>query len=288
MTSDVEVPTVVQGAARQWLADRCHRQRLSPSQRRVARFYIDSMPDGAFLSTMEAAARAGVSQPTVTRFAAALGFATYAHFQATLREVVLGERTVDLPDDAVPSPVDAAVSSLERLRATLDSPAMDAAASMIAGADSLSIVGMRASAALAAHVGFFASHILDDVRLVTDADTAADSLHRATRAGTAAVLVIAMPRYPASTVRSLTYAKAIGARTVLVVDTASADFAGLADHVLVAPVDSDQVFDSHPAPIVLVMTLLDQVASRRPAQTQDRLETHESLVATWVHRADDR
>lgn len=288
-TPDVEVPTIVAGAARQWLADLCHQHRLSPSQRRVARFYIDSIPDGAFLSTMEAASRAGVSQPTVTRFAAALGFATYGDFQTTLREVVLGNRAIDpvATGTGLSDPVDGALTSLQRLRATLDSRAMQAAVSAVADADSLTIVGMRASAGLASYVGFFASHILDDVRVVTDGDTAADTLQQVARTGTAAALVLAMPRYPASTVRALRFARSLRVRTVLMIDTPLVDFAELADHVLVAPVDSDQVFDTHPAPVLLATTLLDRVASRHPIRTQERLEGHESLVPTWVHRPDD-
>lgn len=273
------------GAARQWLLDLCHRSQLSPTQRRVGQFYVDSMPDGAFLSTMEAATRAGVSQPTVTRFAAALGFATYADFQGALRDVLLDRRTIASVDSAVgaSSAVDDAIATLEQLRDTLDSPAMTAAAEAIAGADALVVVGMRASAALAGYAGYFAGRILDEVRVVDNGDTALDVLGQLDRRLRATVLVFAMPRYPASTVRALRYAHRHGMPTILVIDTPLVDFAADADHLLVAPVTSDQVFDSHPAPVALVTALLDRVAGLQPRRTQERLEIHEALVKTWVH-----
>jgi DNA-binding MurR/RpiR family transcriptional regulator len=277
------VETSGAGAARQWLLELCHRSRLSPTQRRVGQFYIDSMPDGAFLSTMEAAARAGVSQPTVTRFAAALGFATYADFQVALRSVLLERRAEAVQAPGQADAVEEAVGTLEQLRETLDSAAMTAAAEAIAGADALAVVGMRASAALAAYTGYFAARILDEVRVVDDGDTALDVLSQLERRGSVAVLVFAMPRYPASTVRALRYARRHGMTSVLVVDTPLVDFAADADHVLVAPVASDLVFDSHPAPVLLGIALLDRVGGLHPRRTQERLETHEALVTTWVH-----
>jgi DNA-binding MurR/RpiR family transcriptional regulator len=72
--------------------------------------------------------------------------------------------------------------------------------------------------------------------------------------------------------------------TVLVVDTPFVDFASCATHVLVPPIDTGLVFDSHAAAVVLTMALLDGVAAVHPRRTQERLEAHESMVATWVHQ----
>jgi DNA-binding MurR/RpiR family transcriptional regulator len=272
-------------AARQWLVERCQSHRLSPTQRRVAQSFMDTMPDAAFLSTSEAALRAGVSQPTVTRFAATLGFGTYADFRAALRTVILGSGAE--PGDAGPTPADPvteAEANLAALRGTLGSPAMSAAVAALADAAVLGVVGIRASTALATYVAYFARRIVDDVRLVTDADTATDALTQMHYAGDAAVIVVAMPRYPASTVRALRHARHLGITTVLLVDTPFVDFANDADHVLVAPVGTGMVFDSHAAAVVLAMALLDGIAGAHPRRTQDRLEAHEGLVDTWVHQ----
>jgi DNA-binding MurR/RpiR family transcriptional regulator len=272
-------------AARQWLVERCQSHRLSPTQRRVAQSFMDTMPDAAFLSTSEAALRAGVSQPTVTRFAATLGFATYADFRAELRTVILGGGAD--PGTSGPEandPVTEAEGNLAALRGTLGSPTMTAAVATLADARILGIVGFRASTALATYVSYFARRIVDDVRLVADADTAIDALSQMHHAGDVAVIVVAMPRYPASTVRALRHARSLGIPTVLLVDTPFVDFANDADHVLVAQVGTGMVFDSHAAPVVLAMALLDGIAGAHPRRTQDRLETHEGLLDTWLHQ----
>lgn len=269
--------------ARQWLVERCRSHRLSPTQRRVAQSFMDTMPDAAFLSTSEAALRAGVSQPTVTRFASTLGFATYADFRAALRGVILGAGPE--PHELAPAdPVAEAEANLAGLRGTLGSPTMAAAVATLADARVLGVVGIRASSAVATYLAYFARRIVDDVRLVTDSDTATDALTQMHHAGGAAVIVVAMPRYPASTVRALRHARELGIPSVLLVDTPFVDFANDADHVLVAPVGTGMVFDSHAAPVVLAMALLDGIASAHPRRTQDRLEAHEGLVDTWLHQ----
>jgi len=50
------------------------RPRLSPGQRRIAQYLIEHITEAAFLSITDLAERVGVSQPSVTRFAAAVGF----------------------------------------------------------------------------------------------------------------------------------------------------------------------------------------------------------------------
>jgi DNA-binding MurR/RpiR family transcriptional regulator len=279
-------------AGRQWLVERCHSHRLSPTQRRVAQSFIDTLPDAAFLSASEVALRAGVSQPTVTRFAATLGFATYADFRASLRQAILGGAGSEGPGPDPVEPVDAvdrapiaeARANLAALADTLGSPAMEAAVATLAGATTLGVVGIRASAALAAYAGYFARRIVDDVRVVTDGDSVGDTLVEMAASGAPAALVFAMPRYPASTVRALRHARELGVPTVLVVDTPFVDFASTASHVLVAPVGTGMVFDSHAAPVVLAMALLDGIAGVHPRRTQERLEAHENLVDTWVHQ----
>lgn len=82
-----------------WLLDLVHTRRLSPTQRRVVQTMLDSMPDVAFMSTVDVAELAGVSQPTVVRLASALGFAGYPEFRAAVRRLALSAvEPVDVPE----------------------------------------------------------------------------------------------------------------------------------------------------------------------------------------------
>ena len=53
--------------------------------------------------------------------------------------------------------------------------------------------------------------------------------------------------------------------------------------MLVAPVGTGLVFDSHAAVVVLAISLLDAIAATDPRRTQERLDAHEALVDRWVY-----
>src|SRR5207244_10138743 len=61
--------------------------RLTPAQRRIAQCLIERGPRAAYLSSGELAALAGVSQPSVTRFATALGYDGYPALRRALRSL---------------------------------------------------------------------------------------------------------------------------------------------------------------------------------------------------------
>src|ERR687889_1809160 len=62
--------------------------RLTPTQRRIAHSLVQHAPNAAYLSAAEVANLAGVSQPSVTRFAMALGYPGYPALRRELRALV--------------------------------------------------------------------------------------------------------------------------------------------------------------------------------------------------------
>lgn len=277
------------GAARArteaWLLDLVHEHRLSPTQRRVVQSMLDSLPDVAFMSTVDVAELAGVSQPTVVRLAATLGFRGYPEFRAAIRNVALGghEQPVTSPRR---SPLAAALlaeqANIAALEGTLDSDRAVRAVEVLWATDPLGILGFRASAALARYMGYFASRIIPGVRVLTDAATLDDDLLGLRDDGASAVLVYVMPRYPQASVLALRRARELGMSTVVMTDSHLVPFRDDVDVLLVAPVGADLVFDTHGAVMTLSTALLDALARRDPRRTQARLEAHEALVGRWA------
>jgi DNA-binding MurR/RpiR family transcriptional regulator len=270
------------GPAEDWLLELAQRHRLSPTQRQIVQRMLGMFPDVAFLSTIEIADRAGVSQPTVTRLATALGFAGFPEFRAALREIVLAGRPGRPPPERHGA-VDQERANLESLERVIDSDRMREAVRLLAGTTPLGVLGLRASAALAQYFGYFARRVLPAVAVHTDAGSIDDAVLELHQQGAGAVLVFAMPRYPAGTVAAVRLARRLGMATVVVADTALLPFAEDVDVLLVAPVGTGLLFDSHAAVVVLAISLLDAIAATDPRRTQHRLEAHEALVERWVH-----
>ncbi len=269
-----------------WLLDLAQAHRLSPAQRRIVQRMLGMFPDVAFLSTIEIAERTGVSQPTVTRLATALGFAGFTEFRAALRDAVLAgipEQRVPVRQESGAAAIDQERANLESLKRVLGGDPMSRAVRLLAGATPLGVVGLRASAALAEYFGYFARRVLPAVSVCTDAGSADDAVLQWSRQGAGALLFFAMPRYPAATVAAIRLARSLGMATVVIADTALVPFAAEADVLLVAPVGTGLVFDSHAAVVTLAIGLLDAIAETDPLRTQERLEAHEALVDRWVH-----
>ncbi|WP_283137362.1 MurR/RpiR family transcriptional regulator [Rhizohabitans arisaemae] len=258
-------------------------RRLSPAQRRIGQYLSEHLTEAIFLSSVELAERVGVSQPSVTRFAVALGFAGYPEMLGALRPLVLpglaaGRREEGTTGNEWQGAVDAEVGNLLALRERLTDPTAVAELGVaLAGSKPLPVLGLRVSAGLATTFAYVARRVHPDLRLlVSGGSTLLDELYAAYDAGASWLLAFVMPRYPAETVHALRRARELGLRTAVITDRRDA-LARLvaADAFLEAGVSERLVFDAQGAPLVLSMILVEAMADADPVRTQRRLEMYE-------------
>jgi DNA-binding MurR/RpiR family transcriptional regulator len=289
-------------------------RRLSPAQRRIAQYLLDHMPASAFLSSVALAQQAGVSQPSVTRFAAALGFSGYPALREALRVIALGPAGPADADPPVPGagpvagtgpgpqsrgpgpqsqgpaagpghPMQAAaaaeIAHLQALQQALADPrAVTELGRELAASLPLAVLGHRISAPLAQYFAYAARRIHPDVRCLTFGGSVVfDALLHVSEAGGRWLFAVALPRYPAETVQALRFARRLGMRTAVLTDVRFVPFAGDADVLLTAGVGNGLVFDAHAAPAVLAAVIVQAMADAEPARAQDRLDQYEQMSA---------
>ena len=269
-------------------------RRLSPAQRRIGQFLLGHLGEVVFMSGTDLAERVGVSQPSVTRFATALGFAGYPALREALQGIVLDSpEPRQSPDDLLQDEFEAAIAAerenLEGLRRllTATSPAADSATQCsrlavagrrLASSVPLPVLGLRLSQPVAQYFAYSASRIHPDVRLISSGgSTATDVLHQAAQAGSTALAAFLLPRYSAEAVSALECARGLGLNVVLVTDHPLVPFAVPGDLVLPVGVGSRLVFDSHAAPMLLAALLVQAMADAEPERAQQRLEAYEAL-----------
>jgi len=270
--------------------------RLTPTQRRIATSLLEHAPTAAYLSSAEVAELARVSQPSVTRFATALGYDGYPALRRALRDAVVastaGTRAGDAPTGTgggtgndLQRAVSGEIDHLSRLRDRLTDGSPDRglitrAAALLAASDPLPVLGLRAAAPVAGYVEYFASKIHPDVRALTHGGSLLhDHIGRARAAGATALLAVVLPRYPRESLDALHEARAAGLSTVVLTDTPLSPAAALADVALCAPVGARLVFDLYTAPMTLAMVLLQAMCDALPERTQSRLEDFETSAA---------
>ncbi len=256
--------------------------RLTPTQRRIAHSLVQRGPSAAYLSAAEVAELAGVSQPSVTRFAMALGYSGYPALRKVLRDLATAPAgEPDGTQNELQRAVRAETRHLERVADDLAGlEGVQRAAGLLAASAPLPVLGLRAAAPLAAYFGYFAAKVHPDVRVLDEGGTALlDRLDQARAAGASAMLVIALPRYPRETLVALREAKALGLSVVALTDSGVSPAADAADVVLSAPVGTQLVFDLHTAPMAMAMVLLQAICDAVPERAQRRLEEFEATAA---------
>ncbi|MGW4227393.1 MurR/RpiR family transcriptional regulator [Streptomyces bauhiniae] len=257
--------------------------RLSPGQRRVAQYLIEHLTEAAFLSITELADRAGVSQPSVTRFASAVGFSGYPALRERLQSIALGALAGPGEEDRaneLQAAVDAEIQNLEHLRRDLADPdRVIRVGRELSRSTPLTVLGLRISGSLAEYFGYAARRIHPDVRLVTrGGSVASDALLQSREAGGTWVLAFAMPRHAQETLTALRVAREAGLKVALVTDLALGPLAEEADVTFATGTGSRLVFDSYAAPGLLAAALLQAMTDADPERTQARLEKYEQVA----------
>ncbi|RNL71428.1 MurR/RpiR family transcriptional regulator [Streptomyces sp. I6] len=255
--------------------------RLTPTQRRIAHCMVRRAADVPFLSSVELAELAGVSQPSVTRFAVALGFDGYPALRRRLREVVPAEPAQDGREfTEYQQAVHAEIENLRHLAELLADPGpVERAARLLAASRPLPVLGLRAASSQARGFSYFAAKVHPDVRLLDEGGSMlADRIDAARRAGATALLCFALPRHPREVVEALAYARQTGLTVVTVADSAFAPVAAHSDVLIPAAVGTGLAFDTACAPMLLGRVLLEAMCDGLP-DAQARLEEFDVRAA---------
>ena len=256
-------------------------RRLTPTQRRIAHSMVRRAADAPFLSSVELAELAGVSQPSVTRFAVALGFDGYPALRKHLREVAPAEG-IGLEEgcNEYQQAVLAEIGNLRQLAELLGDPGpVERAGRLLAASRPLLVLGLRAASAQARGFGYFAAKVHPDVRVLDEGGSMLhDRIDAARRAGASALICFALPRHPKEVVDGLAYAREQGLSVVSVADSAFAPVAAHSDLLIPAAVGTGLAFDTACAPMLLGRVLLEAMCDGLP-DAQARMEEFDTRAA---------
>ncbi|MFJ5274178.1 MurR/RpiR family transcriptional regulator [Streptomyces sp. NPDC088358] len=260
--------------------------RLSPGQRRIAQYLIEHITEAAFLSITDLAERVGVSQPSVTRFAAAVGFSGYPALREKLQAIALSTlgSTPGAPAEdrgnELQAAVDVEIDNLENLRRDFADPdQVIELGRALSQSTPLTVLGLRISVSLAEYFAYAARRVHPDVRVVTRGGSVAyDALLQSREAGGTWLLAFGMPRHAQETLTAVRVARSAGLKVALITDLALGPLADEADITFTVGTGSRLVFDSYAAPVVMSAALLQAMTDADPERTQARLEEYEQIA----------
>lgn len=257
---------------------------LSKGQRRIAGYILSDYDKAAFMTAGKLGQLTNVSESTVIRFAAALGYEGYPAMQRALQDIVRSRLTsiqrinasdVFFGTDVVTSVLQTDMDKIRVAIEEIDRVAFESVVDKLVAARHIYILGVRSSAFLAGYLNFYLHLIFDNVTLITS-NGAGEILESMLQIGEGDVLVgISFPRYSQSTVKGVQFAHDRGADVVAITDGAMSPLYPLASSVLLARSDMISFVDSLVAPFSLLNALIVAVGHRKNAdiaQTFHRLE----------------
>lgn len=259
---------------------------LTRNQRRLAETALKEQKVFALSTVTELSEYTGISPATIVRFAKSLGFGGYNGLQREMRRTMRADlpgpdrfRRARKPEPSSASPLSPTIEQeLENIAALQDyhdQQTFEAAVRTISDASRIMVLGSRSSTSLANHFWFALSKAgLPAERVLTIDTNAYERVQSLDETGCA--IIIGFPRYLKVLGDIIDFAAETGKRTVVITDSPFSPFRG--DTTLFAPVESSSFIAFHSAPLILISTLMSEIANDRPERTLNALDCFEGLA----------
>lgn len=261
---------------------------FSKGQKRIAAFIQSSYDKAAFMTASKLGKTVSVSESTVVRFAAELGYDGYPAMQKALQEMIRSKLTsvqrIEVANERIGDQDVLGMvmqSDIEKIRMTMeetDRSAFSGAVDAIVAAKRIYILGVRSSYAISSLLGFYFNLIFDNV-VPVHSNSASEMFEHLVRVGEGDVVIgVSFPRYSRRTVQALRFASDRKATVIAITDSVDSPLAERATHTLVAKSDMVSFVDSLVAPLSLINALIVAVSRKKK---DDLGRTFESLEEIW-------
>ncbi|MCL2547231.1 MAG: MurR/RpiR family transcriptional regulator [Oscillospiraceae bacterium] len=243
----------------------------SKGQRALAAYILRHYDKAAFMTAQKLGQTVGVSESTVVRFAAELGYTGYPDMQKALQDMVRSRLTsvqrMEVgseqygQQDVIKQVLQNDVELIRQTTDILDRQVFNAAIDAILDAKRLYIIGARSSAALANFMGYYMNLLCDGVTMLRPSNALFEQVMRVNQDDV--VIGISFPRYSRDTLQTMRYAKTKGATVIALTDNIQSPPAAIAHHTLLASGGINSFVDSLVAPMSLINAILVTLGQRR-------------------------
>ncbi|HET6889649.1 MAG TPA: MurR/RpiR family transcriptional regulator [Pyrinomonadaceae bacterium] len=255
--------------------------RLTPRRQRLLRAILDSADETCFLSSREMAKRYDVDATTILRTTQVLGYESFAHFAADLRQHFVARispyaalkaatREKRSVTDHIDHAVDKALANLNTLKAELDSRQVLEVARMIKRSRRVMVVGLDFAASLAYYLAYGLSALGFEAEAPVGT---AGNLYHKVKAMTSKDLLVAISfgQCLRDTVEAVLQAKKRGVPTFGITDSDTTPIARYCDSHLVTLVVSPSFLNSYVAPMAAITAIHVACAHIDPKRSLTRL-----------------
>lgn len=263
-----------------------HYPKMSKSHKAIANYIKEHYDQAVFMTAAKLGEATGISESTVVRFAAGLGFEGYPEFQEALALWVknklnsvqrIGVKYGNSTQSEVVNEVLAA--DMEKIRDTIDNLdpiAFETAVQTIIDAKNVYILGVRSCEPLAEFLGFYLNMIRGNVYNLKTTSTS-ELFEQMIRISEEDVFIgISFPRYSMRTLKAMEFANDRNAKVISITDTVHSPMCLYSSCNLFARSDMVSIVDSLVAPLSLINALVVSLCLKCPDEIKNNLEMLES------------
>ena len=261
---------------------------FSKGQKRIAQYILEHYDTAAFMTAYKLGETVGVSESTVVRFAAELGFEGYPQLQKAMQELIRSKLTTiqrievnraRMADNEVLDNVMA--YDMANIRQTLEELPRDVfytAVDSLVEARKVYIFGAGSCRALANFLAYYLRLLLENVVLISpsgESEIFEEMLHIGPQD---AIVGLSFPRYSSRAVKTMHFAHDRGAKVIAITDSQISPIAPYANQLLLAHSDMATIVDSLVAPLSVINSLIVAVSLKK---LEDNREMLNSLEQIW-------
>jgi DNA-binding MurR/RpiR family transcriptional regulator len=266
-------------------------EQFSKGQKRIAGYILENYDKAAFMTASRLGQITQVSESTVVRFAAQLGYDGYHAMQRDLQEIIRGKLTSIQRIQASRDQIGGAdvlgevmqrdMHSIHAAVAEIDRRKFDSVVEKLLQAKHIYLLGVRSSAFLAGYLNFYFHLIFGNVTLV-QSSAAGEIYEQLVHIGPGDVLVgISFPRYSKMGVNAVQFARDHGADVIGITDSKLSPIYQIAGVSLLVRSDMISFVDSMAAPLSLLNALIVAVGRHKKEELSRTLSDMEQVWSRY-------
>ncbi len=264
---------------------------FSKGQKLIANYILNYYDKAAFMTASRLGKTVNVSESTVVRFAAELGYDGYPSMQRALQEMIRNKLTsvqrIEVANDRIGDhDVLSTVmqSDMDKIRLTMeetDRESFAKAVDAICNARTIYILGVRSASVLANFLAFYFQYIFQRVVNI-DTVSMSEVFEQTIHVDADDVFIgMSFPRYSRRTITAMEYARSRGAQVIAITDSKASPLLPLANYSLIAKSDMASFVDSLVDPLSLINALIVAVSRKKGNELQVTLGKLEEIWAKY-------
>lgn len=261
---------------------------MSKSHKRIASYITEHYDQAVFMTAAKLGSELAISESTVVRFAASIGYDGYPEFQKALEEWVKGQlngvQKIGVKyagrsqSEILTSVLNADIEKIQDTIVNLDTDSFSIAIDIILNARNIYIMGIRSCEPLASFLHFYLNMIRGNVYLL-NTTSVSETFEQMIRIDSKDCFIgISFPRYSMRTLKAMEFANDRNAKVIAITDSQHSPMNLYSSCNLFARSDMVSIVDSLVAPLSLINALVVELCLKCPEEVKKSLTT---LEQTW-------